>query len=57
MYIALERHFKSIVNLLKQIVQNTVEFFKDLITKTFFSGEDEKPKPKRKQLSALYNNI
>ena len=47
--IALERHFKPIIDSLKQIVENTVEFSKDLVmTETFFSGEDEEPKPKRK---------
>ena len=56
--IALERHFKPIIDSLKQIVENTVEFSKDLVmTETFFSGENEEPKPKRKWPSALYDNL
>jgi len=45
----LEKHFKPIIDPLKQIVENTVESSKDpIMTETFFSGEDEEPKPKRK---------
>ncbi|KYQ51397.1 hypothetical protein ALC60_09498 [Trachymyrmex zeteki] len=55
--IALERHFKSIIEPLKQIVENIVESSKDSIkNETFFSGEDEKPKPKRKRPSASHDN-
>jgi len=57
--IVLERHFKSIIDSLKQIVENTGESSKyPITTETFFSGEDEKPKPKikRKRSSALYDN-
>jgi len=47
--IALERHFKSIIDSLKQIVENTVKSSKDpTMTETFFSREDEETKPKRK---------
>ena len=43
----MERHFKPIIDPLKQIVENTVEFSKDpIMTETFFSEEDEEPKPK-----------
>ncbi|KYN22042.1 hypothetical protein ALC57_05569, partial [Trachymyrmex cornetzi] len=55
--IALERHFKPIVDPLKQIVENTADSSKDpIMTETIFSGEDEEPKPKRKRPSALYDN-
>ncbi|KYQ53603.1 hypothetical protein ALC60_00518 [Trachymyrmex zeteki] len=55
--IALERHFKSIIEPLKQIVENTVESSKDPIkNETFFSEEDEEPKPKRKRPSASHDN-
>ena len=55
--IALERHFKPIINPLKQIVENNVKSFKDsIMTKTFFSEENEESKPKRKRPSALYDN-
>ncbi|KYQ53669.1 hypothetical protein ALC60_04233 [Trachymyrmex zeteki] len=55
--IALERHFKPIIELLKQIVENTVEPSKDPIkNETFFSEEDEEPKPKRKRPSASHDN-
>jgi len=47
--IALERHFKPIIDPLKQIVENIVESSKDPIIETFFSGEDEESKPKRTQ--------
>jgi len=48
--IALERHFKSIIDPLKQIVENIVESsYKDpIMIETFFSGEDEESKSKRK---------
>ncbi|KYN27910.1 hypothetical protein ALC57_02686, partial [Trachymyrmex cornetzi] len=43
--IALERHFKPIIDPLKQIVENTVESSKDpSMNETFFSGEEEEPK-------------
>ncbi|KYQ51996.1 hypothetical protein ALC60_08892 [Trachymyrmex zeteki] len=55
--IALERHFKPIIEPLKQIVKNTAESSKDPIkNETFFSGEDEEPKPKRKRPSASHDN-
>ncbi|KYN16037.1 hypothetical protein ALC57_11721 [Trachymyrmex cornetzi] len=55
--IALERHFKPIIDPLKQIVENTVESSKDpSMNETFFSGEDEEPELKRKRVSALYDN-
>ncbi|KYN29370.1 hypothetical protein ALC57_01189 [Trachymyrmex cornetzi] len=55
--IALERHFKPIVDPLKQIVENTADSSKDpIMTETIFSREDEEPKPKRKRPSALYDN-
>ncbi|KYN28194.1 hypothetical protein ALC57_02394 [Trachymyrmex cornetzi] len=55
--IALERHFKPIVDPLKQIVENTADSSKDpIMTETIFSGEDEEPKLKRKRPSALYDN-
>ncbi|KYN27940.1 hypothetical protein ALC57_02651 [Trachymyrmex cornetzi] len=48
--IALERHFKPIVDPLKQIVENTADSSKDpIMTETIFSREDEEPKPKRKR--------
>ncbi|KYN19188.1 hypothetical protein ALC57_08482 [Trachymyrmex cornetzi] len=51
--IALERHSKPIIDPLKQIVENTVESSKDpSMNETFFSGEDEEPKSKRKRSSA-----
>ncbi|KYQ47055.1 hypothetical protein ALC60_13930 [Trachymyrmex zeteki] len=53
--IALERHFKPIIEPLKQIVENTAESSKDPIkNETFFS--DEEPKPKRKRPSASHDN-
>ncbi|KYN10236.1 hypothetical protein ALC57_17634 [Trachymyrmex cornetzi] len=40
--IALERHFKPIVDPLKQIVENTADSSKDpIMTETIFSGEDK----------------
>ncbi|KYN29350.1 hypothetical protein ALC57_01210, partial [Trachymyrmex cornetzi] len=55
--IALERHFKPIIDPLKQIVENTADSSKDpIITETIFSGENEGPKSKRKRPSALYDN-
>ncbi|KYN45284.1 hypothetical protein ALC56_00290 [Trachymyrmex septentrionalis] len=40
-----------------KIIENTIESSKDpIMTETFFSGEDEEPKSKRKQPSALYDN-
>ncbi|XP_036143449.1 uncharacterized protein LOC118645822 [Monomorium pharaonis] len=56
---ALERHFKPIVEPLKQIVENTVGDVSDPIkNESFFSGEDKysEPKPKRKRLNASLNN-
>ncbi|KYN42689.1 hypothetical protein ALC56_02889, partial [Trachymyrmex septentrionalis] len=48
--IALKRHFKPIIDSLKQIVENTVESSKDpIMIDTSFSGEDEEPKSKRKR--------
>lgn len=53
--VALERHFKPIIEPLKQIVENTVESPKDSIkNETFFWREDEEPQPKRKRSS--YDN-
>ncbi|KYQ50668.1 hypothetical protein ALC60_10240 [Trachymyrmex zeteki] len=53
--IELERHFKPIIEPLKQIVENTAESSKDPIkNETFFS--DEEPKPKRKRPSASHDN-
>jgi len=47
--ITLERHFKPIIDPLKQIVEKTIESSKDpIMAEKFFSGEDEEPKPKRK---------
>ncbi|KYN09356.1 hypothetical protein ALC57_18532 [Trachymyrmex cornetzi] len=55
--IALERHLKVIIDSLKQIDENTVESSKDPnMNETFFSGEDEEPKLKRKRPSVLYDN-
>ncbi|KYN29554.1 hypothetical protein ALC57_00996 [Trachymyrmex cornetzi] len=55
--IVLERHFKPIIDPLKQIVENTTDSFKNpIMTETIFSGEDEEPKAKRKRPSALYDN-
>ncbi|KYN14720.1 hypothetical protein ALC57_13063 [Trachymyrmex cornetzi] len=55
--IALERHFKPIVDPLKQIVENTADSSKDpIMIETIFSREDEEPKLKRKRPSALYDN-
>ncbi|KYQ47747.1 hypothetical protein ALC60_13223 [Trachymyrmex zeteki] len=55
--IALERHFKPIIEPLKQIVENAVESSKDPIkNEMFFSGEGEEPKPKRKRPSASHDN-
>ncbi|KYQ49806.1 hypothetical protein ALC60_11117, partial [Trachymyrmex zeteki] len=55
--IALERHFKPIIEPLKQIVENTIEPSKDSIkNETFFSEKDEEPKPKRKRPSASHDN-
>ncbi|EGI64131.1 hypothetical protein G5I_07437 [Acromyrmex echinatior] len=55
---ALDKHFKPIIDLLKQIVENIVKFSKDpIMTETLFSGEDKEPKLKRKRSSfSLYNN-
>ncbi|KYN02979.1 hypothetical protein ALC62_06184 [Cyphomyrmex costatus] len=54
--VALERHFKSITEPLKQIVKNTVESSKDPINiETFFSEKDEEPKPKRKRPNDSYD--
>ncbi|KYN15784.1 hypothetical protein ALC57_11990 [Trachymyrmex cornetzi] len=56
--IALKRHFKPIIDPLKQIVENTAESSKDpAMTEKFFSGENEEPKLKRKRPSALYYPI
>ena len=53
----MERHFKPIIDPLKQIVENTVKSSKDsIMIETFFPRKDEKPKPKRKRLSALCDN-
>jgi len=51
--IALERHFKLIVEPLKQIVENTVE---PVENETFFLGEEEESKPKRKRSNTLFDN-
>ena len=54
--IALERHFKPIIEPLKQIVKNTVKSSKNpIMTETFFLREDEEPKSKRKRM--LYMTI
>jgi len=56
--IALERHFKPIIELLKQIVENTVgEKFdvKSSENETFFLGEEE-PKSKQKRSNSLFDN-
>jgi len=53
--IALERHFKPIVEPLKQIVENTVGEKSDVESgenETFFLGEEES-KPKQKQTHRL----
>ncbi|KYN18431.1 hypothetical protein ALC57_09261 [Trachymyrmex cornetzi] len=45
--IALGRHFKPIIDPLKQIVENTADSSKDpIMTETIFSGEDEELNPK-----------
>jgi len=59
--IALERHFKPIVEPLKQIVENTVGEKSDVESdehETFFLGEEEEeePKPKRKRSNTLFDN-
>jgi len=56
--IALERHFKPIVEPLKQIVENTVGEKSDVESdehETFFLGEEE-PKPKRKRSNSSFDN-
>jgi len=56
--IALERHFKPIVEPLKQIVEHTVGEKSDVEsdeTKTFFLGEKE-PKLKRKRSNTSFDN-
>ncbi|KYM96919.1 hypothetical protein ALC62_12414, partial [Cyphomyrmex costatus] len=54
--IPLERHFKPIIEPLKQIVENTIGSSKDPINiETFFSDKDYEPKPKRKRPNALYD--
>jgi len=56
--IALERHFKLIVEPLKQIVENTVGEKSDVESgenETFFLGEEE-PKPKRKRSNTSFDN-
>ncbi|KYQ47212.1 hypothetical protein ALC60_13769 [Trachymyrmex zeteki] len=56
-HMTLERHFKPIIESLKQITENTVESAKDPIkNETFFSGEDEASKSKRKRPSASHDN-
>jgi len=58
--IALERHFKLIINPLKQIVENTIKSFKDpIMTETFFSREEgtRNQNPKEKRPSILYDPI
>jgi len=57
--IALERHFKPIIEPLKQIVENTISEKSDMESgenETFFLGEEE-PKPKRKRLNTLFDNF
>jgi hypothetical protein len=58
--IALERHFKPIIEPLKQIVGITEESIAPKIeNETFFSGEEEEyadPKPKRKRSNASFDN-
>jgi len=57
--IALERHFKPIVEPLKQIVKNTVSEKSDVESgenKTFFLGEEES-KPKRKRSNTFDNSL
>ena len=55
--IALERYFKSIIDPLKQIAENTVKSAKDsIMTETFFSRENEELKPKKKRPSVSYDN-
>jgi len=56
--IALERHFKPIVEPLKQIVENTVGEKSDVESsenETFFLGKEE-PKPKRKRSNTSFDN-
>lgn len=54
--IALERHFRPIIEPLKQIVENTVgDEPKPIESDTFFSGE-EYSEPKRKQSNVSFNN-
>jgi len=56
--IALERHFKPIVEPLKQIVENTVGEKSDVESgdnETSFLGEEE-PKPKRKRSNTSFDN-
>lgn len=55
--IALERHFRPIIEPLKQIVKNTVgDEPKPVESETFFSEEEEYAEPKRKRSNVLFNN-
>jgi hypothetical protein len=55
--IALERHFRPIIEPLKQIVENTVgDESKPAESEEFFSGEEEYAEPKRKRSNVLFNN-
>jgi len=57
--IALERHFKPIVEPLKQIVENTVSEKFDVElgeNETFFLGEEEEPKPKKRRSNTSFDN-
>ena len=54
--IALERRFKSIIDPLKQIVENTVESSKDYDMKHSFRKKTRNQNPERKRSNALYDN-
>ena len=55
--IALERHFRPIIEPLKQIVENTVgDESKPAESEEFFSGEEEYAEPKRKRSNVSFNN-